>query len=73
MTAAAVDLDRLAELLPDMTAADLATVTALCAGMPGEDGVTARRLVECEQAWRERVARTNRPKQARYALAGGTR
>lgn len=60
MAAAAVDLARLAEVLPDMTADDLAAVTALCAGMPGEDGFKARRLVECEQAWRERVARTNR-------------
>lgn len=72
-TAAAGHLDRLAELLPDMTPDALTRTAATWAALPGSTAITARRLIECEMAWRERVARTNRPKQSRYALAGGTR
>lgn len=73
--AATAHLARLSDRLPDMTADQLGRTAATWAALPGDTAAAARRLIECEMAWRERVARTNRSKQQRrnFALAGGTR
>lgn len=56
----AVFLDRLKTALRDMTADDLDQTASAWAVREGQTAITARNLINAEQAFRWRVARTNR-------------
>jgi hypothetical protein len=56
----AVFLARLKAALPGMTADELARTASAWAVREGQTAITARRLIDAEQAFRWRVARTNR-------------